>query len=356
MSQSRGATLDAPWGSGAAARLLGALAGGIVLALVVTWTAPAAAQPPPESMNRAAWQLYQDGVKALSQSRWAEACDAFLGAWVLERRGAIAGSLGACEYKLGRHRDAAEHLAIYVREIQEDKTATAAQRDAAQAAYYDARAKVGAVPVVVSPNGAAVLVDGKEVGTAPLADPVFLEPGEHLIEARRKGYTAKKATVVAKAGGMEPLTLWLDPAAAAPVRRDAAMAGTRPEERSWMPVAVLGATSAVGLGVAVGLTAAANGASDDAEAQRDRLVQIGGRCVDTPPAYVDSCSELSRRTSRTETLGNAARIAYIASGALAVSAVAVALWPRRSTGTTVRVSALADVGAGAGGVVVLGVW
>jgi hypothetical protein len=54
---------------------------------------------------------------------------------------------------------------------------------------------VGRLDVKVDRDGAAVLVDGAEIGTSPLAAPLVLAPGDHAIEARLEGYTDAAQTV-----------------------------------------------------------------------------------------------------------------------------------------------------------------
>ena len=54
-------------------------------------------------------------MKAAGKKDWTAAHAAFLEAWKLNEHYQIAANLGSMEIKLGRFRDAAEHLAIYLR-------------------------------------------------------------------------------------------------------------------------------------------------------------------------------------------------------------------------------------------------
>ncbi|WP_437327468.1 hypothetical protein [Sorangium sp. So ce381] len=130
----------------------------------------------------------------------------------------------------------------------------------------------------------------------------------------------------------------------------------RPQERSWGPVIVLGTASAVWLGVGVGMTVASNNALDEVRLRGQAILAVGGQCVTPSPAVVRSCEELHSVGSRGEMWGNAARIAYIASGALAIGAVTYLLWPRTKATATGRIRALPSLQTGGVGVNVTGMW
>ncbi|WP_437572487.1 PEGA domain-containing protein [Sorangium sp. So ce542] len=163
-------------------------------------TAIQAPRAPSEAMSDKARKLYMEGVTASEKGRWADAYASFVAAWALQKHYTIAGGIGTCELMLQRYPDAAKHLAIYVREIEKDTTATPDERAAALKTYAQARAKVGAVRLHVNVEDAEVRVGQEVVGTVPLEDPVFLEPGTHTISVRRQGYEPASVAVELKAG------------------------------------------------------------------------------------------------------------------------------------------------------------
>jgi len=65
----------------------------------------------------------------------------------------------------------------------------------------DLRAQVSDLSVTVEPAGATVLVDGEEIGTAPLPEAFAIDAGEHRVEARLPGHESVARTVQANAGG-----------------------------------------------------------------------------------------------------------------------------------------------------------
>lgn len=149
------------------------------------------------ALDEQARELFRSGVKAAEKSQWARAHAAFLAAWSLKEHYQIAGNLGTSEAMLGKWREAATHLAYYLREAPKEKVA---ERRSAQKLLEQARAKVGALAVRVEPAGAEILIDGKSVGRAPLAGEVFVEPGVRVLEARLTGYEVAKQEVSAAAG------------------------------------------------------------------------------------------------------------------------------------------------------------
>ena len=132
--------------------------------------------------------------------------DRYLAAWALKKHWQIATNLGDAELRTGRPRDAAEHLAFALREGAE---MSPAQRDGVQKALDDAKKQVATIDVQITPEGADVVIDGAFVGRSPLADPVFLAPGEHTVEVQKVGYVARSEKVAASAGAVTPLRVEL---------------------------------------------------------------------------------------------------------------------------------------------------
>src|SRR5262249_41965137 len=113
----------------------------------------------------------------------------YAAAWRVQQHWQIAGSLGHAEVALGRYRDAAEHLALFLRETHDAASVDPRERAALARDFEAARARAGTVDVS-APAGAELLVDGALVGTAPLGAPLFVEPGKHFFDARLAGYRA----------------------------------------------------------------------------------------------------------------------------------------------------------------------
>ncbi|XXY45689.1 hypothetical protein WME91_37385 [Sorangium sp. So ce269] len=212
---------------------------------------------------------------------------------------------------------------------------------------------------------------------------VFIEPGEHRVEARLLGYAPASQTVKVAKGGSAEVALAMaaaksDARDAAPVAKSAEGGGTAgapagapaaekppavpvdpvapPEERSWVPVIALGAASAVGLAVGITTTVLSRNARESADAHQEMIRQMNGRCIE-PPSYVtQKCRELAHDAERAASFGTVSVVAYAASGALAIAAATYALWPRRPASVGHGLRVLPQTHAGGGGVLFVGTW
>ncbi|WP_437968557.1 PEGA domain-containing protein [Sorangium sp. So ce260] len=290
-------------------------------------------------------------------------------AWELNPTFDVAYNLGNTKYQLKKHREAAQYLSFALRHWPLLK-GVAKLKPRAEQWLAESRAQTGAVRVTVGVAGAEVLVDGKAVGRAPVEGEVFVEPGEHRVEARLEGYVPASQTVKVAKGEAAEVTLAM--ALAKSEVKEAAPVGKAggtvtapvppvdpvppPEKRSWVPVIALGAASVVGLGVGIGMTVASNDASADGRAQADAILKAGGGCPDAPVAYSQACAGLRSTASRVDTFGRAATVAYAASGVLAIAAVTYALWPRSESRGSSKVRALPEARIGYGGIAVQGAW
>jgi hypothetical protein len=320
----------------------------LVLFCILGAVAPGAAHaaPPPgkpvqQAMTEKARQLFAEGVKAYQQSRWADAHAAFLAAWSLSKHYSIAGNLADCELKLGLHKEAAQHFALYVREMAKDGASTPQERKDGEARYAQARAKIARADVQVSVPGAEIYVDGKLAGSAPLEDPLFLDPGSHVLEARGDGYVAARATIAATAGTAQSVVLTLSrPPEPPPV--------VVPERRSVVPGAVLGGAAGVALATGIGLLVAGSSKRATADEQAKALLGAHHSCVPGAANFDGRCAGIESATSTSDRLHNAGVGVLIGGVALGAAAVTYFAWPSR------RISVTPQVGASAGGVWVSG--
>ena len=319
---------------------------------------PVRAQPAPaaatksegDALTRKARQLYAEGVKAYQQAKWEEARASFLAAWALAKHYTIAGNLADCEMRLGLYRDAAEHLAYYVREVVNDDTSTTDERKAARRNYDEARGKVASLTVRVNLPAAELYLDEKLIGKSPLPDPLFLDTGSHVLEARSEGYRSVKAVVDAKPGMSREIPLELKRADMGPpvLPRSAGLSPV------W--VVVSGALAVGGLGAGIGFTAAANGKHSDAQTLGAKLP---GRsvCMGTPAAaFTSDCSTLKATLSQQSTMSSAALVTFAAGGAFALVTVGLGVWGLKAPATKVGLHVAPIVGSREGGIVLGGVW
>ncbi|MBI2895536.1 MAG: PEGA domain-containing protein [Deltaproteobacteria bacterium] len=114
---------------------------------------------------------------------------------------------GLCLKALHRYQEA---IAAFERLLREFSTGGSDEsRALARTEIQNLRALMGSVRIVVSVPAAEVLVDGAAVGTSPIAAPVDLVGGNHVIQARREGFEAAEERVAVVAGETASVDLTL---------------------------------------------------------------------------------------------------------------------------------------------------
>lgn len=177
------------------------LSPGLLAAVWLSVAVPslAAAQPTPDAPNPPATEaqplpaggapgardradeLFGLANEAFDADKVDEAYALYQQAFALKRTYDIAGNLGQVELKMGKFRDAAEHLSFTLRFF--PPTGKDAPREAIRRAFDAARKEVGTLTIKVNVQGAAVSIDGKLLGRSPFATEVFVEPGKRTLEA-----------------------------------------------------------------------------------------------------------------------------------------------------------------------------
>jgi hypothetical protein len=288
-----------------------------------------------EAMTDKARDLYMEGRTLYGQRAWDKAHAAFLAAWSLKKHWQIAGMLGHCEVQLGRHRDAAEHLAFAVRTG--SPSANPSELEVLQDQLAEVKRKVGVVSVQVEGQQAEVLVDGRVVGTSPLLDPLFVDPGEYVLKARTTNRTSSEVKVTVGAGSVKEVKLRLDrgveaePGPATPAEPSAGPKpeGERAEGNVLYPV-LFASSGALFVGGAVlggVFWSKASGNADDVNELRDSLPSDG--CAN--PAHASDCARLAEAQDDYDSNRSRRNIALLVGGVGLVGAgVTGYLWMQES--------------------------
>jgi len=286
-------------------------------------------------MTDKARQLYEEGLSAYKKNQWAESRAALLAAWSLNKHWQIAGLLADCEAQLGRHRDAAEHGAYYL------KNSPADRHDRAMKLLSDAKAKIATLTLQVAPAGAEILIDGVSVGRAPLAEPLFLNPGTHDVVARIVGRPDAARAVAMKAGSEESVSLKVGEAVVPPPIPPI-------EPRSLVPSVVLGGVAAIGVAAGVGLFVAGNGKLSTAEDLHKSADDAHRSCVPGASNFDSRCADIDKISAAADTLHRVGFGVLVGGGAAAAGAVVYLLWPssKSTTGASLQVLPVATTTGG----------
>jgi hypothetical protein len=378
-------------------RLWARVLGACVVAGCLLGSPPARAQDDPTT-TAAARERFKEGVAHFDKKEYEKARAAFLQAYALKKHPAVLLNLAQSEVRSGHERDAAKHFTQYLREASD---ASAGEREAAQQGLAAARAAVVELQVSVDDSGAEIFVDGNLEGISPLADPVFVDPGSHSIEAK-KGDRIATQSVAGKGGEKKEARLALAspaPVASAPAATNTAdgeptedagveaevSTGSREPFFRWVltrPAGFIpaGATVLLGLGAggfAIGSTVRYSDADHAADeintaAAKDNI-STQGVCVDpfakfNPPddararEYEVACSKHQNYVDQGDTFKTVAIGLGVGAGVAAVATVVLYFTTAPKTGASAKGSeSTSEVAAtpwvtpsGDGGVTVFG--
>ncbi|WP_155798163.1 hypothetical protein [Sorangium cellulosum] len=303
----------------------------------------------PRDDGALAARSYKVGVAAAREGRWPDAYAAYLEAWRLKRHFQIAANLARAELKLGKHRDAAEHIAFFLREAE---GVSEPDRALGRQMLDEAKAHLATLKVVVSRAGATVLVDGVPVGTSPLGREVYVEPGERRLEARLQGEIPAQTSAALAPGASQEVELRFAERAAAGAVQPAAprrspAAPRRPPAApdhgasgpSTALIAAGGAATVLAAGTAVVLRVFAD---RSARSGSDAAVPGADSCYSNgPPAlHYTRCLVVDEHRTEAVSLRNASTGVFIAAGVLGAATVGYALYGSSRAGGGPAVTAV----------------
>jgi hypothetical protein len=291
-----------------------------------------------DALTDQARELHLKGAALYEHGDYARAEAAFLAAWALKQHFQIAGNLGACQMKLGKYRDAAEHLRYFLRE--QPKTGNQDERKRTQALFDEARAKVATVGILVNVPDAVVSIDGRVIGTSPLKEPVFVDPGKRVVTVTRNGYKDSRQEADFAAGRTSELVITLASSEPTPITS---------MPRSLAPAIVLGGIAIAGLVAGTGIFVAGNGQRTTAEELNKSIIDGHRGCRANAPNFDPRCTDLASASSSADTLHRVGLGLLVGGGAAALSAGAYLLWPSAKPTTSDATLRILPVGTATSG-------
>jgi PEGA domain len=136
---------------------------------------------------------FKEGVKFYDHGKYEQARVAFLQAYALTNHAGVLMNLAWSCLKAGHPAEAERYFHKFMSEA---KDMTDKQIADATEGLNQAQGRIGHVDVS-APAGAVVLVDGAEAGTAPLAEPVSVDPGSHQVQIKGEASGAQSVSVTA---------------------------------------------------------------------------------------------------------------------------------------------------------------
>lgn len=240
--------------------------------------------------------LFDEGTAALEQGDFNAAHDKLSRAFAKRKSVDIAANLALAEVKLGKKREAAEHLAYGLANFPATGKPEAKERMQKQLAEL----KKGLCEFRVNTEeGSTVFVGDAPVGLSPLQTPLYLEPGVHKFRVERSGKTGEKSVTAAAGDSLTiKVELTVNAAPTATGTGTGAPPPPPPDEKPIWPAILLGSLAGVGAGVGIGLTVAAFGARSSASPIDGDLPecatpnQTSEACGDASNAKLDSANGL----------------------------------------------------------------
>jgi len=161
----------------------------IALACVLA-TARAYAAPPPDPPNAAAVaeakKLFERAIKLYKEKAYREALALFVRAYELAPRASLAKNIAQC------YRDLLDFASAYdaYNDYLDKYGATLPPSEVAtiKTVIAELAQLTGAIKIQVSEPGATVTIDGREIGTTPIAKPIRVKLERHRIAISKAGY------------------------------------------------------------------------------------------------------------------------------------------------------------------------
>jgi hypothetical protein len=163
--------------------------------------------PLAQSLSGPAREAYSSAQVLVNNGDYPGAYAKFGQAYELSREPRLLFNMAVCARNM---HDYARMQGLLVRYQREAGSSMAADDKAdVENALATIRTLVGAVKLSVSEAGAAVLVDGQQVGTTPLLDSIVLNLGKHTLSVSKGGFQSVEQALDIAGGSETPIALVL---------------------------------------------------------------------------------------------------------------------------------------------------
>lgn len=258
------------------------------------------------------------GQAAAKANRWDAARQEFLAAFDLRPDSApTVALLAQAEMATGRHREAAEHLDIF---LEYAVGLSPEDRKIAEDLMIEAQQKLSIVTVQVDKPGAKITVDGRVLGTSPLPEAALVDagPGRRFEAETPDGWRGKLVV------DLEPRTL---PTIKIPLTPP--QTKVIKESQTWRtPLLFTGiGLTVVGVGVGVGFTVVAASKNDQAVSVADkiRFERTTGEVLCPGTSKDPRCADLRALQSTRDTFSTIGIAGFALGGVAAVGTLVLGL-------------------------------
>jgi hypothetical protein len=318
---------------------------------------------------------FTKGAAHFDAKRYNQGCPLLEKSYRLDPQGGALFMLAQCEEARGRIATALarfdEYLAFYDH-LPPAKRARQGDRDRqARAAQKRLAPEVPLLTVELpptAPSGTAVKRNGHKIDPDTLGKARPVDPGEYVVTTHAPDGGVSKAWITLDKREKRGLVLNLPPpmtkqpvTSTRPFDASASPAAEAAHRRAWLIGGGI-SLAVVGLGTGIGLSLASNAKGAAADQRASGLSHEPGyayACASSPPQWTVSptnqplCNEIAQMRGRQVGMATGAIVGYTASGLMAASTAAFALWPRSHRPST-EAAVLPFIGPGGGGMLVVG--
>ncbi|NUO54290.1 MAG: hypothetical protein HOV80_36055 [Polyangiaceae bacterium] len=319
-----------------------ALVATLCVAIIAACSVPAFAADPD--------QLFAESTAAAKEGNFQVAYEKMKEVWRLRPSYDVAANLAFYERKLGKTREAAEHLELALSQF--PVTGEPVVRDRMKQDLDALRAELGRVEFDV-PSGTIILVDGEERGKTPLKPAhVYVTPGKHTFEARRPGQRGSASIDVATGQATTvtiPLSKYEGDDDSGDDKKNGGVVTTPDGSSEGIPLwsgIVVGGLGLAGIGAGIGLAVVAGSSGSSAD---EAAAALPSRTACQGDAPHESCASIADDLETRDLLSNASMGAFIAGGILVAGGATLIGLSAAGVGGTENAAFVPWIGPGVAG-------
>ena len=159
----------------------------------VAQSAGAGTAPAADPVLQEAGERFDRGVAFYDEGDFGAALAEFLRAYELTEHWGVLYNLGQVSSALNRHAEALRYFESYLADGGGEIDAS--RRSEVEEKVGALRSRLATLMVTVDVDGAEILLDDEIVGTTPLAEPIYVSSGPHVVVARHPEHGSERRTV-----------------------------------------------------------------------------------------------------------------------------------------------------------------
>lgn len=134
----------------------------------------------------AAEKKFHEGIDALKKDDFSQALEAFEASYALAPKASVLYNIGMCQKAMFRYTDAKKTLEKFLAE--KDRRAKDTHMVDTVSALEEINAVVGKIEISAIPEDPLIRIDGRDAGQGPMAEPMLVNPGMHMVELTKEGF------------------------------------------------------------------------------------------------------------------------------------------------------------------------